>query len=219
MIDKAVWNQWRANYDQMSLIDQKQFYQSLNGIPQLFGQEIVPVIKRFLYKNEPNVILELGGCDGELAQTILTWGQKSMIPLWHNFDFIEYQVERDYRYQFRDITKDRNIFSISPPAMGLESSPYFPNQTKYNIFIASHVLEHLKMKDVDRILGTLPYNLRMIAEVPLPIEKDPDWTDYEGTHIFEGNKFKFITLCHLHKFELMYLENDCMVFQRGKVYE
>ena len=162
------WDDWRAAYDTMSFDDQQDFYDRVFDVARVQRQHDPKKLGALLdYIAEPVSVVELGGWDGELAATMLAGGQ---IVKWRNYEIsrkaVEASVCDDARYEAIALTDF-----------------YWNDQHYADVFVASHVLEHLRQIDVAATLDATKARWVFIA-APLA-ETSREWGGYHGSHILE----------------------------------
>ena len=164
-------NNWREKYDSYSFKKQGEIY---NELEELYPEQIcftLPFVEGFLKNIEKPKILELGGYKGELAKDILECNDD--IVLWHNYELssnaIEKNVCTDERYKpilLKDFAWNLDVF------------------TPYNVCILSHIIEHIKQKQLKKFLEKIPNIKHIYIEAPLHRRRD-GWHNRGATHILE----------------------------------
>jgi len=169
-IQPINWNAWRGSYDEMTFADQALFYDRVfEEFPEQarFSTRVFDRFLSFIAAERLDVV-ELGGWDGGFAAEILPAHPE--IAHWVNHEIsaaaVEASVCSDPRFQGRAL-----------------SDWYWQRDYAYHLFVASHVLEHLKFADVLRVFdATHAYWLYLQA--PLG-EEAMNWHGYHGSHILE----------------------------------
>lgn len=163
------WDEWRALYPAWGFSEQQAFYddvfrehrQQQRFDHGRFGQ-FLDLIGR-----EVSVV-ELGGWDGEFAATMLA--QYQQITRWENHEVshaaADASVCTDPRYTAVALTDF-----------------YWRSKHECDLFVASHVLEHLSLRDVLATFDATTCD-HMFLQVPLG-DSAQDWSGYHGSHILE----------------------------------
>lgn len=164
------WNAWREGYDEWTFADQQRFYDSVYDQFPEQGRFSTRVMERFLASvaAERLDVVELGGWDGGFAAEILPGHPE--IASWVNHEIsgsaIAVTVCADERYRGVSL-----------------GNWYWRRRHVCELFVASHVLEHLKLVDVLRVFDAT-HAKWLYLQVPLG-EEASDWTNYRGSHILE----------------------------------
>lgn len=164
------WNAWRERYDEMTFADQQEFYDLVYDQFPAQARYSTRVLERFLtWMGLKSLdVVELGGWDGGLAAEILP-GQEE-IKSWTNHEISRAAVAAT-------VCDDPRYRGI---ALG---EWYWRRHFVTDLFIASHVLEHLKLRDVARVFDTT-HARWLYLQSPLG-EEASDWQNYRGSHILE----------------------------------
>ena len=176
-------DQWRKDYRTQSFKDHQEQYEV---IEETYPSQIhfnpafvIDFLHSVADKLETFKILELGGWKGELAETIrrrypVLWNH---LTSWENYEIcisaIKKSVCTDPKY--KGIPLNKHIWKYV----------FFVNE--FNIFIGSHVLEHMIGTEARALLSFLA-SLRvtyLYLDVPIPRGSPVDWSGYNGTHILE----------------------------------
>lgn len=177
-LDKAWivrYDEWREKYDEMSYDDMQEFYNFVAiDYPEQnswSARDVVPFFKGI--SEESLSVLELGGWKGELANTILKMKWLN-ITAWSNFEIAPW-------LHGQEVCKDERYILFVPCSFFWN----LPIENDYNVFVASHVIEHLsrmhllqlmeKLKELDK----LKY---IYIQAPLPLDKGKKWERYRGAH-------------------------------------
>lgn len=167
----AVFNGWREAYDGMSWQEQKDFY---NKLVEAFPDQCTfhPEMSTRFFRNIPKKswVMELGGLDGRTADFILK--KNNQIDRWVNYEVcsIIENYCKDKRYKYF-VSND---------------FPWKLDLRFYDILYLSHILEHIKEKDIRAILRQTSETKYIYADVPIPNKTEEiNWTNYLGTHILE----------------------------------
>jgi len=191
------YDEWRSNYDQMSYADQIKYSMNFIGddtLAETRHQLISDELRQFLINenriNHTHVIFELGGWKGYLANEILAQFDSSVIWDWYNFDIAIYAMIKtkclDPRY---------NCCITNKPIWAFMNAISRRILKEADIFVASHVLEHIKFEELEMLYyRLLDSNCRhLFIDIPVPNE-NPNWSNYEGTHILEVGYNEIIKL-------------------------
>jgi len=145
-------------------------------------------------------VVELGGYNGSLANEILS--QSQSISKWHNYEIIPNLIQlcNDHRYNYNVLV---NWFWSE-----------LDKKVKCDLFVASHVLEHLKKETIKLVLEKI--SAKYIAiEVPIAWGKQGKWTDTISTHILDIGRQELIDLFAEFKYYpiLLFANDNAIVFQ------
>lgn len=166
VMERIDWDRWRARYDAMSFREHQEFNRQVSlQYPEqrCFNADAV---RDFLHKTKPERVLELGGWDGGLAAEVLPGFPN--ISKWVNYDItpLAARVCDDPRYELVVVSD----WPWKLPQAG-------------DVLIASHVLEHMLMSEIEHLLSE--WDVRAVF-MDIPIGSGtPVWHGYEGTHILE----------------------------------
>lgn len=174
-MDATDFDRWREAYDRSSYRDQVEFYARVAAAypdQRVFSAEAA---RRFVAEAKPRRVLELGGWKGELAETILSDALRDPpINEWLNIEIapqvIEERVCFDPRYQVE--IPDDFFWRLDR------------DWSRFDTFIASHVLEHLKAVEVGWVLGKIQHVKHLYVDAPLP-ELASMWAGGLSSHILE----------------------------------
>lgn len=166
-----VFNRFRKEYDSMSFDELKSFYNFLYSyfpMQRHFNFDRVLMFFNFCSSSlRKLIVFELGGWDGELACKMI-----AMIPeivRWDNYEIcdnaLKYSNHKDSKYYPIDLNKPVQEYEF---------------EEEYNVGIFSHVLEHMKYHEIEKLFNKL--NLQYVY-IDCPFS--PDWNNYYGTHILE----------------------------------
>lgn len=164
-------NEWRNKYNSYSFEDHKKIY---NKLEKLFPEQVcftLQYVEKFISNIPKPKIVELGGHRGELASCILQSNDK--ILLWDNYEIssnaIKNTICKDKRYNpilLEDFAWNLDIFE------------------SYNTCILSHVIEHIKQKQLRRFFNRLINVKYIYIEAPLHRRRNA-WNGRRATHILE----------------------------------
>lgn len=182
---RKYFDDWRKKYREMTFEEVQKSYEFLEKFyPSQKHFDSVAVAK-FLTGAMEDIgrlkVFELGGWKGDLPSIIRAFNPHiwDLLDYWDNYDIctsaIEKTVFKDPKYN--PIIMHKQIWEYDFP----------PEQ--YNVFIASHILEHLVTKEVKSIfefIGQMEvkyvYIHTPIAEKSLGVKV---WNRYLGNHILE----------------------------------
>lgn len=171
-------NEWRKKYRTSTYKEQVEFY---NEVARLFPEQIdfhLPSWMR-LFQYVWNIqgafsVLEIGGWKGEMAHEVFT-AKPDYVLSWHNIEISEEALKEpaclDPRYT-AEVPSDY-AWNIELP--------------QANVFIGSHVIEHITTANLRDLLDNLPPTIGWVAfESPLnEQDTERDWENYTGSHILE----------------------------------
>lgn len=184
------WDEWRACYDGWSFAEQQEFYDQVFSAARVQRQFSVPHLDDFLnYVLEPDktvTVGELGGWDGEFAASLLP--NRAEISRWTNYEIsraaVAESVCTDERYE--------------PVAL---RRFYWETDHHEDLFVASHVLEHLRFRHVCRVFDATDARW-LYLQVPLG-EGPRGWDGYHGSHILEVGWRDLMAELDLRGYELL----------------
>lgn len=166
----SKWDDWRAKYETLDVTGQQAAYDEAFAEDRNQARFDDDTLRAFLdHIGRPVSVVELGGWDGELAAAIFarTNGQ---VRRWRNYEIspkaVEATVCNDDRYQ-------------------AEAPEHFYWETRHeaDLFVASHVIEHLSL---DHVRATLDATDCRYVFLQAPLDDGPtDWTGYDGGHVLE----------------------------------
>lgn len=169
----AGWDNWRERYNALTDQEQRDYYNAIEKRHPNQRHFNLEAISRFLAEREGVDVLEIGGWDGELADTILAANPR--IKFWENRDICgalkARQVCRDKRYQFRVMDQFRWWESEAPPAA--------------DTLIASHFIEHISDEDALNLFRWIGAGAikHVLLDAPIDRVRLGEWGGYQGTHI------------------------------------
>lgn len=179
--DLMDWNGWRERYDYMTFADHQAFNaEVLTHYPaqQHFDAN---ACRNFLAARGNRLdVAELGGWDGALAKLML---EEARAASWDNYDITPGVPQVCHHPDYEYVVLDRWPWR---------------RKVKADALVASHVLEHLKLDEVDKLLSAwdCPH-----VYVDTPISRDgTSWDDYAGTHILEAGSTELLELFDSHDY-------------------
>jgi len=180
------WDQWRADYDQMTFKQHQAFNAEVAEQHPVQKQYNAAAVRLFLEHRKPTTVVELGGWCGSLAADTLP--DFPEIRSWVNYDITPNvpQVCDDARYS--------KVTLIDWP---------WNCRIQADALIASHVLEHMRMDEVEKLLDA--WDVKSVyADVPLR----GNWDGYEGSHINEADTDEFLARVLDHGFSGLWEPTD-----------
>lgn len=163
------WDAWRAGYDTATVGFQREFYdavfvahphqhrfdaKTLGGLLDYIGRDVT--------------VVELGGWTGDFAAAMLA--ARAEITWWENHEIspaaLAASVCSDPRYV---------------PVAAIDW--YWTVTHTADVFVASHVLEHLTLRDVRQVLDASDVGFAFV-QAPLG-DSGRSWRGYAGSHILE----------------------------------
>jgi hypothetical protein len=163
------WNAWRAVYDETTFMEQRDFYNEVFALHPVQDRFSVKHLHALLeHIGQPVSVVELGGWTGEFAAAVLP--KHPEIVRWRNYEISSHAVDESVYHSAR----------FEPVAL---RDWYWSWEHTCDLFVASHVLEHLKLRDVLKVFDVTdaPW---MYLQAPLGSEP-PTWDGYRGSHILE----------------------------------
>lgn len=118
--------------------------------------------------NGARTVTELGPWEGDLAAFMLT--AHPTISPWTGYDICSNAIRagcQHPRYRPTQLTKH----------------PWDTNLQSADVFIASHVLEHISSNHLEQLVPQFGKYGRLYLDVPIPEIGATDWTGYSGSHI------------------------------------
>jgi len=174
----AVFNIWRACYDDMTWEDQRLFHDKILPLfPHSAGHTNSQVLLFFaMITDEMDIlnyrVLEFGGYNGSMARDVIR--MYGLVKMWHNVE-ISHKMPQ---------IKMSDVYQLLVPGAFLWDLDIANDN--YNVFVSSHAIEHLKHEHLEKLLRGLPKRIEYIyLEAPLKQTGNIDWNNYYGTHIYE----------------------------------
>jgi methyltransferase family protein len=164
------WDAWRRDYDSMTVADQRAFYDRVFEQYPEQARFSVKALGRLLDEiDRPVNVIELGGWDGGFAAEMLALNPR--ILSWTNFEISKAAVEAS-------VCADARYLGWALDEW------YWELDHAADVFVASHVLEHLKLRDVRAVFDATTCGW-MFLQAPLA-DGATNWRGYRGTHILEA---------------------------------
>lgn len=197
MITDYNYDKWRENYNNMTFKEQKEFYNEFyeTHLDQGWKSHLDDLIKAFQQIKGYSNVIELGCNDGTLAQAMI---KRFPILKWHGYDIS--------RTALMKTKVDTPVYQFS------ELNSQFwecVDVTGYDVFIASHVLEHLSFKQVKLLLNHITPIKYWIIAMP---ELKSNWKGYLGTHVLEVRWKEITAYAKLLKRKEYVINNGTRVF-------
>jgi hypothetical protein len=173
------WDLWRGLYDRLDWEDQKRFYARVAALlpdqaiaAHRLADEFFTLLA--VEGHSPSV-LELGGWDGALAAAMLA--AHPALPSWLNLEVAEPPLHDPACHDPRYSAAIPVDFAWRLPAETFEGR---------EALVASHVLEHLRFREIGQLLERMPDLRWCFVEAPIR-ERDRarGWYAYQGSHILE----------------------------------
>ena len=204
---EQVFNIWRNRYDYALYQEQESFYDMIYDHFPYQLQYNYQAIKTFLFTLHDRAlsILEIGGWHGEMAFAMLN--QFSNIVFWNNIEICKkaraLPVGQDPRYlspELKDFAWNFNL------------------DRHYDLFIASHLIEHLKKSDLEKLLNVVDSIECLYFDSPLPKEtKSINWSNYPGSHIIEVGWNELSGIVKGHGYQSIVEDGSVYIFKKGEM--
>lgn len=164
------WDDWRSRYQTLTVADHQAAYDDAFDADRDQRRFDADTLRRLLDRiGEPVSVIELGGWDGELAKTVLA-STNGQVKRWRNYEISPKAVEAT-------VCDDRRYQAYA------ENRFYWDARRRADLFVASHVIEHLSLADVRRTLDATSCRYVFLQA---PLEPGPtDWRGYDGGHVLE----------------------------------
>jgi hypothetical protein len=185
------WDQWRNAYPALTYADQQAFHTLIYEQHPVQRHYDHTLVGRAIEDIEPRTVVELGGWDGELAHTMLD--QHPTIQRWTNIELCREAAQagegRHPRYQ----------------APTLNGWYWSQGPWHCDLFVASHVIEHLTITHLNETLAAT-HAQALFLDAPLE-NKSLNWQGFTGTHILECGWIGVDRLCDRHGYQLAWAED------------
>lgn len=175
-VETMTFDGWRALYDELTDEEQFEYARELAVLYPDQERANLGACERF-FADTPlplGCVLEIGGWNGSLAAQILTTHPELLS--WTNIDP---NADRS------QVTSDSRYRPLVPVFFYWWRYREYPLFREYDTLVASHVLEHFKVRDIHDMLSALPEVLYAYVECPIAQTGENDWAGYDGTHILE----------------------------------
>lgn len=166
------WNKWRSLYDTLTCADNAAIMADFYACNQTQVHYTLPAIIDFFAKHPAKRVIEVGGWDGEVARQILS--ERPEIEWWTNYEICRGAAAKLScpRYEAPDLSS----FVWDLPL----------SIAKYDTLMASHILEHMKLRNIHALLDRLPTVRAVYVDAPIPLDTTTNtWAGYQGSHILE----------------------------------
>ena len=198
-----TFDEWRTNYDRLTYPEQLAYY---NAVYEKFPMQKVGNVQeaiRFCSQLEAgSTVLEVGGGRGDVARQAL---QETAVSGWFNYEISGTVVNHGLRHPcYTAIVPHDFVWNLRdlPPCDAL---------------IASHVFEHVRASQIDRLLGRLASFSQAYVECPIPADADAvDWSGSWSTHILEIGWKQLEQLFANRGFQVAHCAPDIRWFQRSR---
>jgi glycosyltransferase involved in cell wall biosynthesis len=177
------WDQWRADYPNLSFKAQQDIYATVAEHSPDQNRFDEQSARAFLQLAAPSRVVEVGGWRGELAAALLP--DFPTIKSWANHE-IAPNLEpspTDQRYR-------HHILTDWP----------WKRRMVGDALVLSHVVEHMQAAQFGRLLSKFTGDW---VYIDCPVSDDPpDWTGYDGSHVIEVGWSGLTLLLNHHGFTL-----------------
>lgn len=120
--------------------------------------------------NDCSTVTEIGGWQGHLAADVL---RRHSLARWLNYEICRWATTHtvcvDPAYQ----------------AITLSDWPWNTDLAAADLFVASHVIEHMRFAELERLADQFEKFDRLHLQIPVSMLEQADWTGYRGSHILE----------------------------------
>lgn len=177
----ATFNGWRRTYDTTPYRAQQEFYNVLYEHFPTQNAVNVPALDAFLSDivaqgRQPSVI-EIGGWRGETAARFLD--RYPTIKGWTNIEICPRAVDNTVAAA----SADKRYLAFAPDIPAWEVA--LPME-RYDTAVLSHVLEHMKVAEVEKLLARIVNVTALYIDCPIPEQsRDVNWRGFTGAHILE----------------------------------
>lgn len=170
--------------------DQKKFnLQAMNKFLDLLSGDIA--------------VAELGGWNGELAANAIS--KCPRITKWVNYEICESVIDKSVckNDKYRAIVMHDFVWNAGEIEKG-------------NTFVASHVIEHIKTRDLMLLLNKMKHVTHMYLEAPIGESAvNHDWSGYLGTHILEIGWAQIASILNGLGFSILLIDKDVRCFKKA----
>jgi hypothetical protein len=188
-IDGLDWDAWRNAYPTLTYAEQQAFHTAIYEAYPVQRHYDADLVAKAIEQVQPGTVLELGGWDGELAQTMLE--QYPMIGYWINFELCKEAAQAG---------EDRH------PRYHTHSSDwYWARPRTCDLFVASHVIEHLTLEHLELVIGATKAKA-MFFDAPL-LDQPINWQGSTTSHILTATWQQVTDLCAKHGYDLAWSHN------------
>jgi hypothetical protein len=188
------WAGYRAAYSTLSWADVARFHDDVWAAFPTQQQHSQAAVEAFFAGRQPVRVVEVGGWRGEAAARVLAAHPE--IRSWDNFEVCRPAAESpataDPRY--RGIHPDRWVWELDP--------------RRYDVAVLSHVIEHMRGRQVAALVGWLSDCgvRRMYVEAPLN-DKPRTWNRSQTGHVLEIGWTDVVALFDAHGYAVAYRDS------------
>jgi hypothetical protein len=166
------WAGYRARYDAMTYADVAAFHDGVWDAFPAQEQHSRAAMDAFFAGHQPFHVVELGGWRGEAAARVLAAHPE--IRSWDNFEVCRPAAESP-------VTADPRYRGLHPETWAWEQPP-----RPYDVAVLSHVIEHMKGRQVAALVAWLAACGVRRAYVEAPIRDKPrTWHRSHNGHVLE----------------------------------
>jgi hypothetical protein len=179
------WDAWRTAYPHLTYTQHQDFYSLVYAQHPEQRHYSTEHVEQAIEQINPRTVVELGGWDGELAHTMLE--QYPDIRLWRNVEICREAAAAG---------EDRH-----PRYDAVLTNDWYWNKTwTCDLFVASHVIEHLSRQHLDAMVGAT--NAKALY-MDAPLTDQPyQWQGFTGTHILNYGWAGITRTCKTHGYTL-----------------
>lgn len=192
---------WRARYDEMSETEHVEFARACVGRYPDQNRTDLLALDRFFrgVAKEARHVIEVGGHAGAAADYVLN--RHPGIVHWLNVEIAPSPWRKHWGSRYSVVAPDTFRWWRGDLDTGIRDTAVF-----------SHVLEHLRVADVDELLTVLHADR---AYVECPVGDEPrSWDGYHGTHILEVGWRGLHDLFAEHGFVPVKLTDEAYAYRR-----
>ena len=163
------WDAWRANYQSMTYADQVAYHSAIYAQYPEQRHYDASLVRLAINDTDPTTVIELGGWDGELAEQMLN--ERDSIQSWVNIEICA---------EASTAGRGRHPRYGAPELM---CHYWHAGPWTCDLFVASHVIEHLTVSDLEQ---TIASTKAKFIYLDAPLEEHPtSWAGFTGTHILQ----------------------------------
>ncbi len=195
------WDHWRSTYGTRTLAEVAAFYDRVAVAHPEQQQWKAHAAFTVSALADATSVVELGPWRGELAAHALE--RVPSIGLWVGFDVCPWAVEntRCTHPAYRPVTLTDRPWTIDLPAA--------------DVFVASHVIEHLSWEHTQALAAQFGKYGRLVVDVPVPESEPSDWQGYRGSHMLDASWADVDELLERHGFGLACREGSARIYDQG----
>lgn len=182
------WDEWRERYPDATFAEQRAFHSEIYAAYPKQHHFSTEYAAQAIAEISPTTVVELGGWDGELAKLMLA--DNTGIDSWTNVEICQEAAvagERgaDARY-----------------SAWLVHDWYWSRTWTCDLFVASHVIEHLSAQDLERVIAATKAKA-LFFDAPLD-DYGHGWHGFTGTHILPLGWMGVNALCLQYGYDLVW---------------